>query len=150
MTPLFDNLISQVLFESKKIFDTTHDDNPIVDFIGSKRWFKNGSLHRDNDLPAEVHPDGSCEWWQDGLRHRDNDLPAVMFASGERQWWQHSCLHREGDKPAITNSGGKDIWYKNGKPLSDSEVEELKCREALKRSLKDPADIEAGMKIFDL
>jgi len=32
--------------------------------------------------------DGSKEWYQNGLLHRDNDLPARIYPGGEQQWYQ--------------------------------------------------------------
>lgn len=26
-------------------------------------------------------------WYVNGLRHRDNDLPAIEHANGTREWW---------------------------------------------------------------
>jgi len=31
---------------------------------GSKYWFQNGKLHRDNDQPTVIHADGSKRWYQ--------------------------------------------------------------------------------------
>lgn len=43
----------------------------------SEEWYKNGKLHRDNDLPAVI--DGvNKKWYKYGKLHRDNDLPAVI------------------------------------------------------------------------
>lgn len=57
-----------------------HDD-------GSRRWYRNGELHRDNDLPAAIDYNGSCFWYQNGKLHRDNDLPAVEWNDGARRWF---------------------------------------------------------------
>jgi len=70
----------------------------------AKRWYKNGQLHRDNDLPAvewygngllhREHLDGDpksqCRFWYvNGLLHRDNGLPAIERANGQKEWWIH-------------------------------------------------------------
>jgi hypothetical protein len=31
-------------------------------------WYKNGKLHRDNDLPAYIECNGSQEWWINGVK----------------------------------------------------------------------------------
>ena len=43
---------------------------------GTKEWYQNGQLHRD-DGPAIVRPDGTEEWWQDG---REIDPPPSVPA----------------------------------------------------------------------
>jgi hypothetical protein len=64
-------------------------------------WFRNGKLHRENDLPAVIHFDGTQKWYLDGKLHRDNDLPAIMDANGNQAWFQNGELHRDNDLPAI-------------------------------------------------
>jgi hypothetical protein len=113
------------------------DDKPAEIWLNNKYWYKLGKLHRDNDLPAIIHSDGSSEWFQNGLlhreqdlsaritkefqvwyknglRHRDNDLPASISA-GIQEWWKNGQLHRDNDKPAIIYKSGFTFWYKNGK-----------------------------------
>ena len=52
------------------------DDTPEI--IKVKKWFKDGKLHRDGDLPAVITSDGTRIWYRHGKRHRDGDLPAVI------------------------------------------------------------------------
>ena len=56
-----------------------------VDTNGTKTWYKNGKLHRE-DGPAIICHDGQKEWYKAGKRHRE-DGPAVEFFSGGKQWW---------------------------------------------------------------
>jgi hypothetical protein len=45
------------------------DDEPAVTkFDGTKMWYKDGLLHRDNNLPAVIYPDGNIEYWLNGDR----------------------------------------------------------------------------------
>ena len=44
---------------------------------GSKEWYLNGRLHRE-DGPANEWPDGSKHWYLNGKRHRE-DGPAVEW-----------------------------------------------------------------------
>jgi hypothetical protein len=148
MTSIFNKLVSRLL--SKNSDAPKNSGNPRVDPDGSQRWFKNGNLHRDDDLPASIWADGSKFWYKDGERHREGDKPAAIWADGSRFWYKEGKLHREGDKPAAIYRDGSQAWFKNGGELSTEEVEELKRRETFKRSLKDPGDVETGMKIFDL
>ena len=60
----------------------------ITDKDGNKVWRNSrGELHRDKDLPAVIHPDGSCSWYQEGQLHRDNGLPAYITSTGYCEWW---------------------------------------------------------------
>ena len=78
----------------------------------TQRWFKDGMLHRDFDLPAVVRADGDQEWFRAGTRHRDGDMPAVVRANGHREWFSDGKRHRDGDMPAIMNMNSThQEWY---------------------------------------
>ena len=38
----------------------------IINIDGNTSWYKNGQLHRDNDLPAVILTNGSQFWYQYG------------------------------------------------------------------------------------
>lgn len=59
---------------------------------GTKAWYKNNKLHRDDDLPAVIWADGTKLWYQNGVLHRDNNLPAVIFADGKEEWYQFGSI----------------------------------------------------------
>jgi hypothetical protein len=74
-------------FDSKKIkvklleeyrIDKGGNDLPAAISLRSQCWYKNGKIHRDNDLPAIISQNGYKGWYKNGQLHRDNDLPAVM------------------------------------------------------------------------
>ena len=52
---------------------------------GTKRWLKNGLLHR-IDGPAIDLLDGYKEWYVDGKQHRI-DGPACEYSDGSKYWW---------------------------------------------------------------
>jgi len=52
---------------------------------GSKHWYLNGKLHRE-DGPAIEHSDGSKSWCLNDKRHRV-DGPAVEYADGSKSWY---------------------------------------------------------------
>jgi hypothetical protein len=52
---------------------------------GTKEWFLNGKLHRE-DGPAVEYPNGTKVWWLNGIRHRE-DGPAVEWANGDKEWF---------------------------------------------------------------
>jgi hypothetical protein len=80
---------------------------------GVKYWKKNNLIHRDNDLPAIIHSDGTQIWYQNGLKHRDNDLPAIIYSDGSQCWYQNDLLHRDNDLPAGLLNGDQ-FWFQNG------------------------------------
>jgi len=79
---------------------------------GSKYWYQNDSLHRE-DGPAIELIDGTKEWWLNGHRHRE-DGPAVERSDGAKYWYKFGLWHRE-DGPAFENADGKKFWFLNGK-----------------------------------
>ena len=113
-------------------------DEPIIDKYGDQHWYKEGSVHRDQDRPAvieanstqwwfmegELHRDqdqpaiiktsGYQAWYSGGKRHRDGDLPAVIEADGTQHWYRWDQRHRNRDRPAIIWSDGYQLWYRNG------------------------------------
>lgn len=68
--------------------------NPIDDVkvyiqkSGTRRWYKHGQLHKDNDLPAIIFADGIKIWYKDGEIHRDNG-PAVIWPNGSCAWYKN-------------------------------------------------------------
>ncbi len=70
-----------------------------IDDIGTKRWFLNHKLHRE-------------------------DGPAVEYANGSKSWWFHGKRHRE-DGPAIELTDGYKSWYLNGNLINCASNEEF-------------------------
>ena len=56
-----------------------------IDADGTKMWWLNGKLHRE-DGPAIEYADGTKEWWLNGKLHR-TDGPAVEYADGTKKWY---------------------------------------------------------------
>lgn len=87
----------------QKITDVyTHDpcytpaENSARHMIGAQIWYKNGSIHRDGDLPAVITADGSMVFYcNDGICHRDGDLPAMEQFDVCKVWYVHGKIHRE-------------------------------------------------------
>jgi hypothetical protein len=87
-----DDLIINISKEEKKkedVFTSEKEDvfTSEVDDEGNQHWFKNGKLHRDNDLPAIIWASGNLEWYKNGKLHRDNDLPAII-QDGSLFWYK--------------------------------------------------------------
>jgi hypothetical protein len=85
-----------------------------TDERGTKRWYKDGIIHRDNDLPAKEYQSGTRLWFQHGKPHRDGDRPAKesYLNGGYSVWYRHGKLHRNGLLPAIETARGTNSWYK--------------------------------------
>jgi antitoxin component YwqK of YwqJK toxin-antitoxin module len=93
-----------------------------IDERGDEYWYKNGKLHRDNDLPAIIFSNGYQGWYKNGKLHRDNDLPAAISSDGDHYWYQNGNLHRDNDLPATIYSNGEQCWYKNGERHRDNDL----------------------------
>jgi hypothetical protein len=85
---------------------------------GSKEWYLNGKLHRE-DGPAREYSDGNKVWYLNGKLHRE-DGPAREYASGYKSWWLNGKLHRE-DGPACEYADGTKFWYLNDEELTEEE-----------------------------
>jgi len=54
---------------------------------GVEHWrLPNGSLHRENNLPAKEYTDGTQKWFFNGKLHRTNG-PAIEWANGDKYWY---------------------------------------------------------------
>ena len=99
------------------------DDLPaVIDAYGYQAWYKHGKRHRDGDLPAVLCADGSMQWWKEGTIHRDGDLPACIYADGCQKWCVEGSIHREGDLPAVVYADGGRQWFKNNKRHRDGDL----------------------------
>lgn len=78
---------------------------------GSKRWYLDGKLHRE-DGPAFEHANGRKDWYLNGERHRE-DGPAIEWADGTKFWYLNGQRHRE-DGPAVEWSDGSKEWRVKG------------------------------------
>ena len=89
---------------------------------GSQFWYRHGKKHRDGDLPAYLWGDGSQGWCQNGNFHRGDDLPAIVWANGDQEWRQHGKRHRANGLPTIECKNGVKIWYRHDKLHRDGNL----------------------------
>ena len=89
-----------------------------VDEYGTKEWYLNGVLHRE-DGPAVERTNGTKIWWLHGKYHRE-DGPAVEWADGSKEWRLNGKYHRE-DGPAYEDMFGNKEWFLNGESLTEEE-----------------------------
>jgi|SRR5690606_3917925 len=68
----------------------------------------------ENNITYDIYQDnyGTKFWYKNGKLHRD-DGPAIEYASGTKSWYNNEYLHRT-DGPAIEGADGhKQYWYNN-------------------------------------
>ena len=66
---------------------------------------------------VKVYNNGSKIWYLNGKLHRE-DGPAVEYDNGDKIWFLNCKLHRE-DGPAIEYVNGYKEWYLRGKQYSE-------------------------------
>jgi hypothetical protein len=91
----------------------------IVDQNGTKEWYLNGQLHRE-DGPAVEWLNGSMFWYLNDKPHR-TDGPAREWSTGIKEWYLNGQRHRT-DGPAQWVNESKAWWFLNGNLLTDEEV----------------------------
>jgi hypothetical protein len=107
----------------------------IVNEFGSKCYYLNDSLHRENG-PAWINQNGDKEWRIHGKLHRE-DGPAVERADGCNAYYINGKLHRE-DGPAIEYANGnKSYWINDIVFCKQDYWNEIKRRKSLKFIIKN-------------
>jgi hypothetical protein len=61
-------------------------DGMVTNEGGTKRWYLNGKLHRD-DGPAVELLGGSKVWYKNGSLHRENGPAIEVSVGGAEYWW---------------------------------------------------------------
>jgi hypothetical protein len=70
--------------------------NGLIEYAdGSKYWYVNGELHRE-DGPSIEAVDGSKHWYVNGKLHR-KDGPAIEYNNGEKKWFLNDVEFTEDD-----------------------------------------------------
>jgi len=82
-----------------------------VDYIGTRRWYLNGKLHRE-DGPAVEYASGDKFWYLNGKCHRE-DGPASEYTDGDKAWYLSGVKY--------TTEG----YYNKLKPAKELTMEEL-------------------------
>jgi hypothetical protein len=59
----------------------------------TKKWYKNGQAHRDNDLAAIIDKNGDHYWFKNNGLHRDNDLAAIIYYDGRQCWYKNGVQY---------------------------------------------------------
>ena len=96
-----------------------------IDEIGNKLYYSDKEMtigHNENGNPAIEFADGSKWWYLNGEVHRE-DGPAMEWENGDKSWWLNGKLHRE-DGPAVELENGYKEWYLNGIEYFEEEFNE--------------------------
>jgi hypothetical protein len=93
-----------------------------TDKHGTKRWYLNNQLHRE-DGPAVEYANGDKYWHLNGKLHRE-DGPAIEYADGDKEWYINGYRNRE-DGPAREYANGNKLWYINDKQLTEAEFDKI-------------------------
>jgi hypothetical protein len=87
--------------------------NPIIDHVGTNRWYNDlGQLHR-IDGPAIIYTNGGKYWYHNGLRHR-LDGPAAEVGYGPYKashYYIHGNKLSKEEFKEITQSEEHLNWY---------------------------------------
>ena len=75
------------------------------------------------EYTVKVYDHGSKEWFLNGKLHRE-DGPAAEYSWGTKAWYLNGELHRE-DGPAIEHGNGSKDWYLNDKQVTEEEHKKL-------------------------
>jgi hypothetical protein len=71
------------------------------------------------EYEVNVHVNGTKYWYLNGKLHRE-DGPAIEGTNGNKYWWLNGKRHRE-DGPAVERANGSKLWYLNGICLTEKE-----------------------------
>ena len=72
-----------------------------------------------NKYEVEVDSNGTKYWYLNDMLHRE-DGAAIEHANGDKFFYLNNKLHRE-DGPAIERANGDKFWYLNDKYLTEQE-----------------------------
>ena len=75
------------------------------------------------EYTVKVYPNGTKYWYLNGKLHRE-DGPAYESANGNKFWYLNDKLHRE-DGPAIEYADGNKFWFLNGERVTEEEHKRL-------------------------
>lgn len=117
---------------------------PAVTILSTKttKWYINGVLNRENDLPTIIRGD-ILEWHKDGKLHRDNDKPARVLANGDREYYQNGRLSRANDLPAYVGENFA-MWLKDGNEHRENDQPSYICGDYMRWCLNDTLHRDFG------
>ena len=97
--------------------------NPVIDSLGTKRWYNEAGQYHRTDGPAVIYSDGHHYWYINDQLHR-TDGPAVIHTYGSQQWYINGKLHRT-DGPAVIHPNGYHEYWIHGNPLTETQFNDI-------------------------
>jgi hypothetical protein len=98
------------------VLQSVDDDPAVFTARGSRRWYHEGKLHRDQG-PAEITTCGTMRWLRHGQLHRVG-MPAVVHSTGDLYFFEDGELHREGGLPAVEYHTMETEYWIKGKRIN--------------------------------
>jgi hypothetical protein len=65
-----------------------------VNHHGNQCWYNEQGFHREDDLPALIRPNGTKIWYINGKIHRENG-PAVIRLNGNNKYYLNDIEYTE-------------------------------------------------------
>ena len=72
-------------YNTKGDYHSPDNNTPAWEAGSIKHWYKNGELHREDDLPARI-TSTEQHWYKKGMLHRTTG-PAVVYENGNKEYW---------------------------------------------------------------
>jgi len=102
------------LDEYGKFITHSYDDEPAIIFNnnGTKMWYKDKKIHRDNNLPAVIYSNGNCEYYKNGERYWfiNNEEEYYSYIEVEEKF-KNKILDLPNVNINILNDNGIDAIY---------------------------------------
>lgn len=115
----FFNNETEWYIESERYFKITTDFSQETRTISIKNL---QIIHSFQGEPAIEYNNGTKEWYYNGFLHRENNLPAIEYTNGDKEWFLFGKRHRQNGPAAII--GNTHYWYTHGEFI---KFEEIQC-----------------------
>jgi len=124
-TQLFEYLVKIAAFEETIDPETNERAFLRKNPAGDKIWYKTyGDVINFRNHYRIDRATGKKEWYKEHRLHRDNDEPAVIFPNGDKEWRQEGRLHRKFG-PARTKANGTEEYWYAGRQKPKEEVQDV-------------------------
>ncbi|RTK96138.1 MAG: hypothetical protein EKK64_04875 [Neisseriaceae bacterium] len=83
-------------------------------FVLEKDYQNSFAINFKGTLPSIIYPNGTKEWWANRKLHRNNG-PAIEYSNGDKEWWWNGKRHNY-QNPAVI-IGNKQYFFEYGEFL---------------------------------
>jgi len=101
--------------ESGYFINHSFDDEPAIIFNnnGTKFWYKDGLIHRDNNLPARIWSDGSYSFYKNGKQYWFINNKEYYYMNTIKEKFKNNILYLPNvENTNILKDNGIDvIWF---------------------------------------